>query len=214
GDSGSTTNGSSSKSDSGSATNDSSAKDTGATASETEKKDPAGQQSTEISNAYARFSVSSLPLQIGKKSDALTQALSYAAGDRIISWSSNKPKVVEVNKITGQIRAKKKGSAVITVTLASGKTASCKIKTQKKPVKTKKLSVESKNLQLGKGSRYQLTVARTPLTASDKLTFTSSNKKVIKVNGKGQLKALKKGSAKITVRSANGKKLVIKVKVK
>ena len=49
---------------------------------------------------------------------------------------------------------------------------------------------------------------------AEKVTFKSTNKKVAKVTKKGVVKAVKKGKCKITVKTASGKKAVVKVTVK
>jgi uncharacterized protein YjdB len=46
-----------------------------------------------------------------------------------------------------------------------------------------------------------------------KLTYTSSNKKIVTVDSNGKIKGVKSGKAKITVKSANGKSLIIKIVV-
>jgi uncharacterized protein YjdB len=56
-------------------------------------------------------------------------------------------------------------------------------------------------------------VTRNPVTATEKLTFTSSNKKIATVRN-GKVKGIKKGSATITVKSANGKKKTCRITVK
>ena len=60
----------------------------------------------------------------------------------------------------------------------------------------------------------KIKVALPKNTASYKISFKSSNKKIVKVDSKGKVKALKKGKAKITVKTFNGKKKTIKVTVK
>ena len=63
------------------------------------------------------------------------------------------------------------------------------------------------------GNKFSPTVIVAPLTSKQKVTFTSSNKKVAAVNSKGVITAKKKGTATITIKS--GKKSVkIKIKVK
>lgn len=54
----------------------------------------------------------------------------------------------------------------------------------------------------------------TPSSSTDKLTWTSSNKKVATVDKNGKVKALKKGTATITVKTASGKKAACKITVK
>lgn len=54
---------------------------------------------------------------------------------------------------------------------------------------------------LKKKAKYKISVSRQPLTASDKVTFKSTNKKTATVTSKGVVTAKKKGSAYITVQS-------------
>ena len=150
------------------------------------------------------LNVSSLPLQKGKSTTAVKATL--YDGDSIAKWESSNTKVAKVSR-KGKITAKKIGTATITVTTKNGATASVKINVQKNKVKTKTLTVTNvtaKKLTLKKGKSFTLKTAVTPLTSQDKVKFTSSNKKIITVNGKGKVKAVKKGSAKITIKS--GKK--------
>lgn len=82
------------------------------------------------------------------------------------------------------------------------------------PKKTKKVTkVEitkpaSSTLVLKKGGTYTLKYKITPKNASNKkVKFSSSNKKVVTVSTKGKIKAVGRGTAKITVKSvSNGKK--------
>ena len=159
------------------------------------------------------LNVSSLPLQKGKSTTAVKATLYN--GDSIAKWESSNTKVAKVSR-KGKITAKKVGTATITVTTKNGATASVKIHVQKDKVKTKTLSVTNvtaKKLTLKKGKTFTLKTAVTPLTSQDKVKFTSSNKKIITVNGKGKIKAIKTGSAKITVKSG-AKVMKIKVTVK
>ena len=64
-----------------------------------------------------------------------------------------------------------------------------------------------------KGKSYTLKAKTVPSKSDEKITYKSSNKKVITVNAKGRLKALKKGTAVITVKSGK-KKVTCKVTVK
>lgn len=162
--------------------------------------------------AKVTLNASSLPLQRKKSSAALAVA-SFTPGDAVASWSSSNPKIVSVNKKTGKITGKKAGTAYVTVTMQSGASARCKVKVQNSAVKTKKLTVSKKAVKLKKGASYKIGVVRSPITASDKVSFTSSNKKVASVNAKGEITAKKKGTAKITVK-AGSRRAVIKVTVK
>ena len=87
-------------------------------------------------------------------------------------------------------------------------------KPDKKTVKAKKVVVNKKRIVLKKGKKVKLKAKLKPTNATEKVTFKSSNKKVAKVTKKGVVKAVKKGKCKITVKTASGKKAVVKVTVK
>lgn len=183
----------------------------------TEKNDiPAAEQDVltkEIGQKALKLSASKLPLQL-KKSTKVLKVAKMAEGDAVVKWSSSKPGVVFVNKKTGALKAKKTGKATITVTMKSGATAACKVTVQKKAVKIKKLTLSKKNVVLKKGKTYVLKAAKTPLTSLEKVTYKSSDKKVAAVSAKGVIKAKKKGTATITVKSPGGVKKTCKVTVK
>lgn len=69
-----------------------------------------------------------------RKSQKLKLKVNYAKGDSIKKWKTSNKKVVTVSK-SGKITAKKKGTAKITITMKSGKRATCTVKviTKKKP---------------------------------------------------------------------------------
>ena len=64
------------------------------------------------------------------------------------------------------------------------------------------------------GKTLQLKTKLYPAKAKTKLTWESSNTKVATVSGKGLVKGIKAGKAKITVKTANGKKATITITVK
>ena len=87
-------------------------------------------------------------------------------------------------------------------------------KPDKKTVKAKKVVVNKKRIVLKKDKKVKLKVKLKPANATEKVAFKSSNKKVAKVTKNGVVKAVKKGKCKITVKTASGKKAVVKVTVK
>lgn len=165
------------------------------------------------------LTASSLKMKTGQSTTAF-KATGFSEGDYVAAVTSNKPgtvKVTNVNK-NGTFKltvGKKKGSAVVTVTLASKETASFKVTVQKAAVKTTKITTTTKSLTLAKGATYKKlasSIAVTPVTSKEKVTYSSSNKKVATVSSKGVIKAKKAGTAKITVKSGK-KKVVVTVKV-
>ena len=65
-----------------------------------------------------------------------------------------------------------------------------------------------------KGGKVKLIVVRNPITANDRITFTSSNTKIAVVKADGNVYGKKKGTCKILVKASNGKKRTVKVVVK
>ena len=155
--------------------------------------------------------MSSIPLKV-KQSTTVVKARGLAAGDYVKSYSTSNPKIATVNA-KGKIKAKKKGNTNLIVKLASGKTLKAKIKVQKGAVKTKKISVNKKKITLKRKKSFQLKTTVTPLTSLQKVTYSSSNKKVVTVSKTGKLVAKKAGKAKITIKSGS-KKVTVTVTVK
>lgn len=120
-----------------------------------------------------------------------------------ITYSSSNKAVAKVSK-NGKITALKKGKCTITVAANGMK-------------RTVTVKVKEPSLQLKK-TKYTIPVnAKRAIVCTVKpdaeITYTSSNKKIAKVNKKGVIKAKKKGKCTIYVR-ANGIKKAINITVK
>ncbi|MCD7714978.1 MAG: Ig-like domain-containing protein [Lachnospiraceae bacterium] len=149
-----------------------------------------------------KVNATSIKLKVKQSTTAL-KVTGLADGDSIKSWKSSNTKIVTVNS-KGKITAKNKtGKATITVTLASGKTQKINVTVQKTAVKTTKISGVSKTLKLKKGKTATLSPVITPITSLQKVTYSSSNKKVATVNSKGKVVAKKKGTTTITIKSGS-----------
>ena len=112
----------------------------------------------------------------------------------------------------GLVTPVKPGTATITVKTANGKKASVKVKVVAvKPTKVK--LDKTGTVTLKKGRTLQLTATLVPAGATSALTWSSSDKKVARVSKKGLVTAVKKGTATITVKTKNGKKAKVKIKV-
>lgn len=159
--------------------------------------------------ATGNLSLGSFPLKI--KSKYTLKAENLGIEDSLVVWSSSNPSVAGV-KQDGTVIGRKKGTATISAKLASGKILNAKVKVQKGDVKTTSISVDEKNITLKAKAGYQITAVRYPVTSNQKLTYSSSNKKVATVSKKGWIKAKKVGKAKIYVKSGK-KKVCITVKV-
>ncbi|MFA9379249.1 MAG: Ig-like domain-containing protein [Lachnotalea sp.] len=160
---------------------------------------------------------SKISLQKGKKIKTLELKVNQQEGDTIASVTSSNTKVLKAS-LSGQtieLKGLKKYSkyVTVTVTMKSGATATCKVKVVSSTVTTKKLTISDKKLSLLTGDSSTLSVIRNPISATDKITWTSSNKKIATVNKNGKVKARAAGKATITATSASGKKVKCKVTV-
>lgn len=145
----------------------------------------------------------------GKKLNLLAVAGPAGVSNGVLEWTSSNPAIATVDA-NGVVTGIKGGTVQITAaaTDGSGQKVTCKV-TVVSPAT--KVAVAKKTVYLAKGKSTTLATIVTPLDSTDKVTFTSSNKKVATVNAKGKVTAKKKGTATITVKA--GKKSV-KVKVK
>ena len=139
----------------------------------------------------------------------LKAALDKNATDKV-TWSSSNKKVATVDK-NGVVTAVKKGTVTITAKTSGGKKATCKVTVK---VPATKVKLNKTKATVAKGRTLTLKATMTPSSSTDKLTWTSSNKKVATVDKNGKVKALKKGTATITVKTASGKKATCKITVK
>ena len=121
-----------------------------------------------------------------------------------VTFTSSNPKVAAVNKTTGKVTAKAKGTAVITAKCGDVK-VTCKV-TVKNPTLT--LNKTSASVKVGKTTK--ITAKAAP---SGKVTYKSGNKKIATVSSNGTIKGIKKGTAKVTV-TCNGVTKTVKVTVK
>lgn len=148
-----------------------------------------------------KLNVSSLRLRVKQKYTVKVTGL--AKGDSVVSWSTGNKKIARVSQ-KGVVTGKARGNTIITIRLASGYTKKMRVYVQKGIVKTTALKISNARLTLKKGRSYTLRTTVAPVTSQEKVTFKSSNSKVVSVNPKGKIYAKKKGRARITVRS--GKK--------
>lgn len=125
-----------------------------------------------------------------------------------LKWSSSDKKIVTVDK-KGRITAKKPGTAKITVKTANKKSAYCTITVRKKP-KSVTLTAKSDRLKVNKTMQLKTKLSK---GSAGKVTYTSNKPKIATVSASGKVKALKKGTVTITVKTYNNKKDYVKIKI-
>ena len=129
-----------------------------------------------------------------------------------VTFTSNKKKVALVS-LSGSVTAKKTGKAVITVKTSSGKRAKVTVYVVKKAKKAKKVKISLKS-KIKAGQTVKVTPKLSSSKSTDTVSYSVSNSAIATVDSYGYLTARKKGTVKVTVTAASGKKAVKKIKVK
>jgi len=119
-----------------------------------------------------------------------------------ITWNSSNTGVATVDQ-SGNVTAKANGTTTITATTQNGKSASCTV-TVTTAITSLTVSPTSKTLKTGE--TVQLTATKNPSTATEGITWTTSNSSVATVNQNGLVTAKGSGKATITVKSSTGGK--------
>ena len=143
----------------------------------------------------------SLTLTKGK---TYTLKTTVTGTNKTVSWSSSNSSVASVDK-NGKVTAKTKGTATITAKV-DGVSASCKV-TVNEPAKTT-IKLDKTKVTLGAGEPCNLKATVSP---SQKVTWTSSNPKLVKVDSNGKLTVTKdifnyfevEQTVKITAKAGN-----------
>lgn len=155
-----------------------------------------------VKNPTVKFNVTSMQIQKGKTTEALTVA-GLLKGDSVQTYKSSNTAVVTVDE-KGVLTAKKTGTANVSVTTKYGAKATCKVTVQKSAVVTNSISLSSDKMTLKKGQTATITVTRNPVNATDKISYKSSNKKIAFVDKTGVVTAQKKGSCEVTIKTSKG----------
>ena len=149
-------------------------------------------------------------VKLDKTSLTLTKGKTYTlkttvtGTNKAVSWSSSNSSVASVDK-NGKVTAKTKGTATITAKV-DGVSASCKV-TVNEPAKTT-IKLDKTKVTLGAGEPCTLKATVSP---SQKVTWTSSNPKLVKVDSNGKLTVTKdifnyfevEQTVKITAKAGN-----------
>ena len=119
-----------------------------------------------------------------------------------IRWSSDNPSVATVDG-SGNVKAVGYGTANIKATAQNEKMAQCSV-TVTTSISGLAVSPTSKTLNVGEKLDLSNSVTKTPSTAREGITWTSSNSSIASVSQTGVITANSAGTATITVKSSSG----------
>jgi uncharacterized protein YjdB len=158
--------------------------------------------------ASVTVSPATLTLEVGETSTLEATVLPEKAGDKTVTWSTDKPAVATVNPSTGEVKAISEGTATITATSKgdSGKSGKCVVTVNPEPVPVVSVTVEPGTLTLDIGETSALKVTVEPENADDTSVSWSTDKPaVVTVDpSTGEVKALSDGTATITATAQDG----------
>lgn len=157
---------------------------------------------TDVLPQSVSMKVKSTTLHIGDESTISATVSPSNAVDTSVYWSTSDSSVVTVDD--GEIKAVGYGTAVITATSFNGKSNSVKITV--KEITADSIEIQEKVETMRIGTKQQLSAVIKPDNVENTtITWSSSDKSVIKVSKDGKIEAVDYGTAKITAKTSNGK---------
>jgi uncharacterized protein YjdB len=157
------------------------------------------------------LSQTELNLTVGDTSALTAEVTPEDANSKKLSWTSSNLNVATVDD--GEIKAKKSGTAEITVTAENGVKAVCSVTVSDKAIEELTLNNTSASVKVG--SKIQLTASVSPADApKGELSWSSSDEKIALVNSDGYVTGVSEGVANITCKTENGKQASCTVTVK
>ncbi len=153
--------------------------------------------SVHVDNAI-KFSLDPATREIAVgKSFTLKKVTEPSNANKTAEWSTSNAAIATVSS-TGKVTGKRLGSCTITARLTRyNQSAKCRVKVAKL---NSKVTLDKKNIRIGVGQTYRL--KKTVWSNNSKLpkvTWRTSNKRIVTVNSSGKIKGKKVGIAKVTV---------------
>lgn len=151
------------------------------------------------------LSRTSLSMTEGEEVSLTVTVVPEDASDKSVTWSTSDAKVATVSN--GKVHAVAPGSATITATTVDGgKTASCAVTVNRRPVPVTSVALDKTSLDMLVGEEATLAATVVPADADDKsVTWNSDNTDVATVSD-GKVSAVGVGTATITATTFDGGK--------
>lgn len=166
-------------------------------------------QSYAVTNEEKNAKKKTLKLEKGKTT-ALKVAIQPASARKSVSYKISNKKIATVSG-SGKIKAKKEGTAKITITIKAknGKKYTTWVKIKVVKVNNTRITgytvtsagnnVDKQRLTLDKGDSTKIDVAVTPAVAAKSIVMTSDNPAAVGVDNAGNISARAAGNARITI---------------
>ena len=152
-------------------------------------------------------------LKPGTTQKLKTVVLPKSAKEKTVIYKSSNPSVVTVSE-TGELKALKEGTAEVTASVRNYSGVQTKIQVFVTAVPAESIVLDRTRAKMKEGGTMRLTATVLPEEAKDKeVIFESSDAAIVTVDENGTLKALREGTATITVRMKNNQGLKATAKI-
>ena len=164
-----------------------------------------------VATGTVQISRNKLTLGVGEGFKLSATVTNTNVPSQALSWSSSNKAVLTVTG-NGNVKAVKEGTAVVTVKLKNGSSASCTVTVKKAPTS---ISLNKKSITLGVGEVFDLNSSLPSGCGAYSIKYYSNNSSVAPVKAAGGLVTAKRaGTAVITAKTYNGKTVSCNVTVK
>jgi len=139
-----------------------------------------------------------------KTTDTLDANISPSnATNKNVIWHSSDPSIATIDS-NGKITAKKLGTTIITATASNGNKTTCRV-TVVDTMSLNEIKLEKETITIKEMETEQLNIIFNPSNATNKkVTWKSSNPRIVTVDAKGVITGIKTGTATITAVSNDG----------
>lgn len=142
-------------------------------------------------------------LEVGKTMSLSVSVIPSTATEQTVTYKSSNTQIATVN---GNGRVTGVSSGTVKITASSGKVKkSINLKVE---IKTEGISVDESYVVLKPNEEQKIHAVVTPSNAPQKLTYTTSDEKVVTVSDKGVIHAVASGNATIVVTNGSGKAVI------
>ena len=166
------------------------------------------EENANISFGEDRYKVRSITaikntnLVAGQESTIKARVIPDYAKNKTLNYTSSNPDVVSVDK-DGKIKAKKEGTATITIESPDGAKKDVTVKVVK-PIPVTAIKLSETKVSIEKGKSKTVTATPIPSNAANKnLTWQSANTQIATVSQSGTIKGIKDGETTVTVSAFN-----------